>query len=51
MVSKGKIPVIKKTGFRFKCNMLAAIIRQGFITGWYLKITSLARNLLNFLGK
>ena len=28
---RGKTPVIKKTGSRFKCNMLAAISPQGFV--------------------
>ena len=45
---KGKTPTVKKSGSRFKCNMLAMISPQGFMNSMVLRIILLAKNVLNF---
>jgi hypothetical protein len=45
---RGKTQIIKRSGLRFKCNMLAAISPQGFMNWMVLRIISLAGSVLNF---
>jgi transposase len=48
---KGKTPVIKKTGSRFKCNMLAAISPQGFMNWMVFEDNFTSKKFIEFLGR
>lgn len=48
---KGKTPVIKKTGSRFKCNMLAAISPQGFMNWMVFEENFTSAKFISFLGR
>lgn len=48
---KGKTPVIKKTGSRFKCNMLAAISPQGFMNWMVFEDNFTSKKCIEFLGR
>ena len=48
---KGKTPVIKKTGSRFKCNMLAAISPQGFMNWMVFEDNFTSEKCIEFLGR
>lgn len=48
---KGKKPVIKKTGGRFKCNMLAAISPQGFMNWTVFEDNFTSKKFVHFLGR
>ncbi|CAM4436756.1 MAG: IS630 family transposase IS1471 [Legionellaceae bacterium] len=47
----GKAPVIKKTGARFKANMLAAISPQGFMNWMVFQETCDSKKFIEFLGR
>ena len=47
----GKTPVIKKTGSRFKCNMLAAISPQGFMNWMVFEDNFTSDKFISFLGR
>jgi transposase len=47
----GRKPVIKKTGARFKCNMLAAISPQGFMNWMVFKDNFTSTKFILFLGR
>ena len=47
---QGKKPVIKKTGGRFKCNILGAISPQGFMNWTVFEDNFTSKNLCIFLG-
>jgi transposase len=48
---KGKTPQIKKTGSRFKCNMLAAISPQGFMNWMVFENSFTSKKFIEFLGR
>lgn len=48
---KGKTPVIKKTGSRFKCNMLAAISPQGFMNWMVFEDNFTSEKCVEFLSR
>ena len=48
---KGNTPVIKKTGSRFKCNMLAAISPQGFMNWMVFEDNFTSSKFILFLGR
>ena len=48
---KGKTPEIKKTGSRFKCNMLAAISPQGFMNWMVFEDNFTSKKCIEFLGR
>lgn len=48
---RGKTPVIKKTGSRFKCNMLAAISPQGFMNWMVFEDNFTSDKFISFLGR
>jgi transposase len=48
---KGEKPIIKKTGSRFKCNMLAAISPQGFMHWMVFKDNFTSEKFISFLGR
>lgn len=48
---KGKTPIIKKTGSRFKCNMLAAISPQGFMNWMVFEDNFTSEKFISFLGR
>jgi transposase len=48
---KGKTPVIKKAGSRFKCNMLAAISPQGFMNWMVFEDNFTSKKCIEFLGR
>jgi transposase len=48
---KGRTPVIKKTGSRFKCNMLAAISPQGFMNWMVFEDNFTSKKCIEFLGR
>lgn len=48
---KGITPMIKKTGSRFKCNMLAAISPQGFMNWTVFEDNFTAETFVHFLGR
>ena len=48
---KGKTPIIKKTGSRFKCNMLAAISPQGFMNWMVFEDNFDSTKFISFLGR
>lgn len=48
---KGKTPIIKKTGSRFKCNMLAAISPQGFMNWMVFEDNFTSKEFIIFLGR
>ncbi len=48
---KGKTPVIKKTGARFKCNMLAVISPQGFMNWMVFEDNFTSAKFIVFLGR
>lgn len=47
----GKTPVIKKTGARFKCNILAAISPQGFMNWRVFEDNFTSQTFVEFLGR
>ncbi len=47
----GQKPVIKKTGSRFKCNVLAAISPQGFMNWMVFEKNCTAEKFIEFLGR
>lgn len=47
----GKTPVIKKTGSRFKCNLLAAISPQGFMNWMVFEDNFTSQKFIEFLGR
>jgi transposase len=47
----GQTPVIKKTGSRFKCNMLAAISPQGFMNWMVFEDNFTSQKFIQFLGR
>lgn len=47
----GKTPVIKKTGSRFKANMLAAISPQGFMNWMVFEENCDSKKFIEFLGR
>lgn len=48
---KGKTPVIKRAGSRFKCNMLAAISPQGFMNWMVFEDNFTSKEFIIFLGR
>lgn len=48
---KGSKPIIKKTGSRFKCNMLAAISPQGFMNWMVFEDNFTSTKFISFLGR
>lgn len=48
---KGETPVIKKTGSRFKCNMLAAISPQGFMNWMVFEDSFTSKKFIEFLRR
>jgi transposase len=48
---KGKKPIIRKTGSRFKCNMLAAISPQGFMNWMVFEDNFTSAKFIGFLGR
>jgi transposase len=48
---KGRTPVIKKTGARFKCNMLAAISPQGLMNWMVFEDNFTSSKFISFLGR
>lgn len=48
---KGITPVIKKTGSRFKCNMLAAISPQGYMNWMVFEDNFTSKKCIEFLGR
>ena len=48
---KGKTPAIKKTGSRFKCNMVAAISPQGFMNWMVFEDSFTSGKFVEFLGR
>lgn len=48
---KGRTPVIKKTGSRFKCNMLAAISPQGFMNWMVFEDNFTSKKCIEFLSR
>jgi len=48
---KGKTPIIKKPGSRFKCNMLAAISPQGFMNWMVFEDNFTSAKFISFLGR
>lgn len=48
---RGKTPAIKKTGSRFKCNMLAAISPQGFMNWMVFEDNFTSEKCIEFLGR
>ncbi len=48
---RGETPVIKKTGSRFKCNMLAAISPQGFMNWMVFEDNFTSKKFIEFLGR
>lgn len=47
---KGKMPIISKTGSRFKCNMVAAVSSQGFMNLMVFEDNFTSQKLMSFLG-
>ena len=47
----GQTPIIKKTGSRFKCNMLAAISPQGFMNWMVFEDNFTSQQFIQFLGR
>ena len=47
----GQTPMIKKTGSRFKCNMLAAISPQGFMNWMVFEDNFTSQKFILFLGR
>jgi transposase len=47
----GKTPVVKKSGSRFKCNMLAAISPQGFMNWMVFEDNFSSAKFIQFLGR
>ena len=48
---KGKTPTVKKSGSRFKCNMLAMISPQGFMNWMVFKDHFTTKKCIEFLGR
>ena len=48
---RGKTPVIKRSGSRFKCNMLAAISPQGFMNWMVFEDNFTSKKCVKFLGR
>ena len=48
---KGKTPAIKRSGSRFKCNMLAAISPQGFMNWMVFEDNFTSKKCIEFLGR
>jgi len=48
---KGNKPLIKKTGSRFKCNMLAAISPHGYMNWMVFEDNFTSLKFINFLGR
>ena len=48
---KGQTPTIRKTGSRFKCNMLAATSPQGFMNWMVFEDSFTAEKFIKFLGR
>ena len=48
---KGRKPIIRKTGSRFKCNMLAAISPQGFMNWMVFEDNFTSSKFISFLGR
>lgn len=48
---KGKTPTIKRSGSRFKCNMLAAISPQGFMNWMVFEDNFTSKKCIEFLGR
>lgn len=48
---RGKKPIIKKIGSRFKCNMLAAISPQGFMNWMVFEDNFTSKKFISFLGR
>src|SRR3546814_12063321 len=48
---RSKTPVIKKTGSRFKCNLLAAISPQGFMNWMVFEDNFTSQKFIEFLGR
>ena len=48
---KGKTPAIKKTGSRFKCNMVAATSSQGFMNWMVFEDSFTSGKFVEFLGR
>ena len=48
---RGSKPTIKKTGSRFKCNMLAAISPQGFMNWMVFEDNFTSSQFISFLGR
>ena len=48
---KGKTPIVKKNGSRFKCNMLAMISPQGFMNWMVFEDSFTSKKCIEFLGR
>ena len=48
---KGKTPIVKKSGSRFKCNMLAMISPQGFMNWMVFEDNFTSKKCIEFLGR
>ena len=48
---KGKTPTVKKSGSRFKCNMLAMISPQGFMNWMVFEDNFTSKKCVEFLGR
>ena len=48
---RGKTPTIKRSGSRFKCNMLAAISPQGFMNWMVFEDNFNGKKCIEFLGR
>ena len=48
---RGKTPIIKKSGSRFKCNMLTAISPQGYMNWMVFEDNFTSKKCIEFLGR